>query len=157
MTRINIRTINGAKHNGHLDSHHRRVQNRAAAVLDAFDEFGESLNIDLVAHLHRITVEQIRKDLYDDPAEIREKFGTKPSIKLENVLNKCVQEINEGVNPALSAVAHSIPLKLIHDIQNTSDIKEVLNNFFNNINQSKATEEENHTSTAFDNNPINVR
>jgi hypothetical protein len=158
MSRINIYTINGAKRNGHLAFHYRRVQNRAAAVLDAFDEFGESLSIDLVAHLHRISVAQIRRDLYGDPAEIRKKFGTKSSTKLKNTVNKCIKEINEGVNPALTAVAHNIPFKLIRDIQNNPDIEQVLKEFFSDLNKSKTSEdEENHTSTAFDTTPINVR
>ena len=63
MNRINVRTINGSKHNGHLDYHHQRIQNRAAAVLDAWDEFGESLTIDLIAHMHRISVDQITMHL----------------------------------------------------------------------------------------------
>lgn len=130
MSRINVRTINGAKHNGHLDSHHRRVQNRAAAVLDAWDEYGESLTTDVIAHLHRITVEQIKKDLYGDPTEIKKRFGSRSSIKLENVLKKCIKEIDEGVNPALTAVAHNIPFKLIRDIQNNPDIEQVLKEFF---------------------------
>jgi hypothetical protein len=57
MSRINICTINGAKHNDHLDFRYQRVQNRASALLDAWSEYGESMTIDLLTHLHHISVE----------------------------------------------------------------------------------------------------
>ena len=63
MNPINIRTVNGARHNGQVDFRYQRVQNRATAVLDACEEFGESLDIDIVARLHRLDVNQIRKDI----------------------------------------------------------------------------------------------
>ncbi|CAF1474305.1 unnamed protein product [Adineta steineri] len=156
MSRINVRTINGAKHNGHLDSHHQRVQNRAAAVLDAWDEYGETLNIDVIAHIHRIKVERIEKDLYGDPAEIKERFGTGFSIKLQNVLKKCIKEIDEGVNPALTAVAHNIPYKLIRDIQNNPDMKQIVTEFLCNINKLNENEEENNSSVEADTSSIDI-
>ena len=61
MTRLNIRTINGAKHNGHLEYRFRRIQNRAAAVLDAYDDSAEPEALDLIAHLHRLPVDVIKK------------------------------------------------------------------------------------------------
>ncbi|CAM4823802.1 unnamed protein product, partial [Rotaria magnacalcarata] len=66
MVKVNIRVVSNLKGNGHLSIHHQHAQNRAAAVLDAHEEFGESMMIDIVAYLHRISVEQIRKDLYGD-------------------------------------------------------------------------------------------
>ncbi len=39
MSRINVRTINGAKHNGHLDFHYQRVQSTVGAILDTSEEW----------------------------------------------------------------------------------------------------------------------
>ena len=50
MTLSNIRTVNGARRNPHLDPRYVRVQNRAAAVLDAWNEYGEAYTIDIIAH-----------------------------------------------------------------------------------------------------------
>ena len=98
MGRVNIRTVNGAKHNGHLDPRYSRVQNRAAAVLDAWDEFGESMPLDVVAHMHRISSEQIKKDLFGEPSDIKKRFGIRSSAKLEYTLKKCLKELNRGIN-----------------------------------------------------------
>jgi hypothetical protein len=151
MKKINIRTHNGAKHNPHLSSHHRRVQNRAAAVLDAWDEFGESNPIDVVAHMHRLSVIRIKKDLYGDPANIKKIFGTKSSSKLEHALKKCIKEMDEGVNSALVAVAHNIPFMLIRKIQNNQNVKQVATQFLRDIiNRSNENEQEENDNGEID-------
>ena len=144
MGPVNIRTVNGAKHNGHLQPHHQRIQNRAAAVLDAWDEFGETLPIDVVAHLHRIQVDQIKKDLYGDAIEFKNRFGTKSSLKFDRALERCMKEIEEGVNSSLAAVAHRIPFMLIRDIQKSRDGKQVANDYFRNITASNENEPKKH-------------
>ncbi|CAF3689036.1 unnamed protein product [Rotaria sordida] len=140
MSSVNIRTVNGAKHNGQLHLHHQRIQNRAAAVLDAWNEFGESLPIDVVAHMHHIQVSQIKKDLYGDKIDFKKRFGTKSSLKFERALELCMKEIEEGVNSALSGVAHNIPFMLIRDIQNSRNVKQVATDFFRNIMTSNENE-----------------
>ncbi|CAF2637171.1 unnamed protein product [Rotaria sp. Silwood2] len=140
MSPVNVRTVNGAKHNGHLPLHYQRIQNRAAAVLDAWDEFGESVSIDLIAHMHRIHVDQIKKDLYGDRIDIKKRFGSKSSVKLERVLERCIKEIEEGVDSALVAVAHNIPFMLIRDIQNSQNLKQVATVFLRNITASNDSE-----------------
>lgn len=74
MTRINIRTVNGENSPG-LNSRYARVQNRAAAVIDFSKECGIGLPIDLVAHLHRISVKQIEADFYGNLLEIKRRYG----------------------------------------------------------------------------------
>lgn len=84
MVRVhaNVRTINGPAHNGHLGHRYRWLQNRASAVLDAYEEFDEGLNIDLVAHMHWISVQQIKSDIFSNPKDLKKRFGVKSSIKL---------------------------------------------------------------------------
>ena len=84
-SRPNIRTVYGAGRNPLLNLRYIRVQNRAAAVLDACEEFGEGYTIDLVAHLHRISVSQIETHLYGEPNVIERRFVFKSTIKLERV------------------------------------------------------------------------
>ncbi len=111
-------------------------------MIDAYKEFGESMDIDLVAHLHRISVQQIQADLYGDPTDIKRRFGTKSSIKLQHALEKCLEEIKEGVDPALTAVAHHIPYKLIRIHQENPNAKQVAADFFRNIHKSNEAEQE---------------
>ncbi|CAF4164381.1 unnamed protein product [Rotaria sp. Silwood2] len=146
MSPINIRTVNGAEHNGQLPTRYQRIQNRAAAVLDAWDEFGESLPIDLIAHMHHINADQIRKDLKGDQIDFKKRFGAKSSTKFEHVLKRCMNEIEEGVDSALAAVAHNIPFMLVRDIQNGKNLKQVTADFFlamttSNENKPNTTEE----------------
>ncbi|CAF4499515.1 unnamed protein product, partial [Rotaria sp. Silwood2] len=141
MSSVNIRTINGAKHNGHLPAHLQRVQNRAAAVLDAWIAIDESCSFDIVAHLHRISIDQIEKDLYGDITDLRKRFG-KSLKKFQGAIQQCVTEIEGGINPALVAVAHHIPFSLLHDIQNTKDVQQSINNFFLNIAAPNPREEQ---------------
>ena len=112
-SRPNIRTVNGAGRNPLLNSRYIRVQNRAAAVLDACEEFGEGYTIDLVAHLHRISVSQIETDLYGEPNVIERRFGFKSTIKLERALNQCQKELKKGENSALIAVANHVPFVVL--------------------------------------------
>lgn len=96
MGRVNIRTINAAKHNGYLPRRYQRVQNRASVVLDAYEEFGiKSFTIDVVAHMHRLSVQQIEKDLYGDLKDLQKRFGTKSLIKLQRTVEKCIKEIKK--------------------------------------------------------------
>ena len=136
IKRLNIRTINESIHNGHLEHHYRKIQNRAAAAIDAFNEDGESL--ELVAHLHRISIDQIQKDLYDEPSEIKKGFGIQSTIKLEETLKTCLKEINKGVNKALVAVAYHGPYTLICSLESNNNIREVATKFL--IDIKKKTE-----------------
>ncbi|CAF4240825.1 unnamed protein product [Rotaria sp. Silwood2] len=156
MSSVNIRTINGAKHNGHLPAHLQRVQNRAAAVLDAWIAIDESCSFDIVAHLHRISIDQIEKDLYGDITDLRKRFG-KSLKKFQGAIQQCVTEIEGGINPALVAVAHHIPFSLLHDIQNTKDVQQSINNFFLNIAAPNPREEQTtNTDSDFTIDTVNV-
>ncbi|CAM4855006.1 unnamed protein product [Rotaria socialis] len=93
MNRFNIRTVNGSRHNGLLEHRYIKIQNRAAAALGALDEDGESL--ELIAHLHRLSIEQIKKDLYGEPSDIKNGFDIRSSNKLEETLKTCLKEINK--------------------------------------------------------------
>ncbi|CAF3945429.1 unnamed protein product [Rotaria sp. Silwood1] len=131
MKQLNIRTTNGSIHNGHLEHRYRQIQNRAAAAIDAFNEDGESLEI--VAHLHRISIDQIQKDLYGEPSEIKKRFGIQSTVKLEDTLKTCLKEINKGVNKALVAVAYHVPYSLICTIENNNNIREAATKFLIDI------------------------
>ncbi|CAF0902184.1 unnamed protein product [Adineta steineri] len=148
MDRMNIRTIHSATHNSHLHLHDQQVQNRAAALLAACEEvedLNQFSNIRVLAHLHSISVEQVKNDLYGDRIEIKKRFGIKSSLNLEKALEKCMQEINEGVNPALAAVVHGVPFKLIRDVENNPNIKEVMNGFLCDLYERYENEKENAT------------
>ncbi|CAF1488393.1 unnamed protein product, partial [Adineta steineri] len=146
MSHPNIRTINEKKNNGHLAIHHQRIQDRASAVLDAYDEFDESIGIDLIAHLHKIKSKQIERDIYGLPEDFQKRFGTKSSEKFHQAIQKCIAEINDGVHPAIASVANNIPYKIICDIQQNSDVKEVVDDFFNEMIQlNKHNAEKNRT------------
>lgn len=145
MKRLNIRTVNGARSNPHLDSRYVRAQNRAAAVLDAWNEFGEALPIDLVAHLHRIGTDQIEKDLHGQPADIQRRFGFRSTVKLERVLQKCQKELSNGEDAALVAVANHVPFMLLRSLHNNGNVKEVARMFLNDMNKRLLmTEKENN-------------
>ena len=132
MNRLNIRTVNGARHNGLLEPRYIKIQNRAAAVLDALDEDDESL--ELIAHLHRLSIEQIKKDLYGEPSEIKKRFGIRSSNKLERTLKTCLKEIKKGVHNALVAVAYHVPYTLLCSVENNNNnIKEAATKFLLDI------------------------
>jgi hypothetical protein len=135
MNRTNIRTVNGARRNPLLDPRYIRVQNRAAAVLDAWVEHGEVHAVDLIAHLHRIPISQIEKDLYSEPADIKQRFGFQSTIKLERALKQCRKELNKGENPALIAVANHVPFTLLRSLENNGNIKEMASTFLNDMKQ----------------------
>ncbi|CAF4088654.1 unnamed protein product [Adineta steineri] len=148
MDRMNIRTIHSPTHNSHLHLHDQQVQNRAAALLAACEEvedLNQFSNIRAIAHLHNTSVEQVTKDLYGDRIEIKKRFGIKSSLNLEKALEKCMQEINEGVNPALAAVVHGVPFKLIRDVENNPNIKQVMNGFLCDLYERYENEKENAT------------
>ncbi|CAF1463632.1 unnamed protein product, partial [Rotaria sp. Silwood1] len=81
--RVNIRTVTGNKHSPLLLSKFQRVQNRAAAIWDAWNEDGRGLALELVSHLHRISAEQIYYDIYGNPSDVDKRFGIEDSTKLE--------------------------------------------------------------------------
>jgi hypothetical protein len=157
MKRNNIRTINGKKHNGHLDIHHQRIQNRASAVLDAYDEFDESMDIDLIAHLHRLPAKQIEQDIYGNPEDFVKRFGTVSSKKFHQAVQKCLAEINYGIDPALASVSNNVPYKTLRDLQQSSNIKEVIDNFFNEMTKlNKHNTEENRKVVHHTSNSVSV-
>jgi len=66
--------------------------------------------------------------------------------------------MDKDVNPVLTAVAHNIPFKLIRNIQNNPDMKQVVTKFFHDINKSNENrQEKNNTSAESNTNSINVR
>ncbi|CAF5037165.1 unnamed protein product, partial [Rotaria sp. Silwood1] len=85
--RVNIRTVTGNKHSPLLLSKLQRVQNRAAAIWDAWNEDGRGLALELVSHLHRISAEQIYYDIYGNPSDVDKRFGIEDSTKLERTLH----------------------------------------------------------------------
>lgn len=139
MNRFNIRTINGTRHNGKLPRRYQLVQNRASAVLDASDEFGQASTIEVVAHLHWLSVEQILKDLHGDPVEIKRRFGAKSTLKLNQTLKRCVKEIDEGIPEPLVAVANHIPLTLLRSFRSSRNKIEVIERFLREINEKLNT------------------
>ncbi|CAF4472407.1 unnamed protein product, partial [Rotaria socialis] len=70
MNRLNIRTVNRSRHNGLLEHRYIKIQKHPAAALNALDEDDESL--ELIAHLHALSAEQIKKDLYGDHLKSKE-------------------------------------------------------------------------------------
>jgi hypothetical protein len=150
MKRRNIRTVNGAAHNPHLESRYRQVQNRAAAVLDASDEVDNVGTLDLIAHLHRISIDKIKKDLYGEPTDIEKRFGIKSTAKLEHTLNKCLKELNSGVNEALVAVAHHVPFMLLRTLQEERNVKEVASTFLRDIEEKLDLINEQNTAKRID-------
>ena len=130
--RANVRTINGNKHNTSLAPKFQRVQNRAAAILDAWNPFGESHSLELIAHLHSLKVEQIRRDLYGDPCEIEKRFGTDNTDKIERVLYTCLKELDENVHPTLVAIANHVPFTVIHILEDSRDVEQVAAEFLDN-------------------------
>lgn len=137
QSRANIRTVNGARRNPLLHSRYIRIQNRAAAVLDACEEFGEGYTIDLVAHLHKLSISQIEIDLYGQPDVIERRFGFKSSIKLERALKQCQKELKKGENPALIAVANHVPFVVLRSLQNNENIKDVATKFLEEMKRKK--------------------
>jgi hypothetical protein len=154
MGRINIRAINGQKHNGHLETRFQRVQNRASAVLDAYDESEQCVEIDLVAHLHRIPIKQIEQDIHGHHEDFVKRYGTVSSKKFHQAITKCLAEINDGVHPALASVSYHVPYKIIHNLEENSNIEEITNSFFNEMmkldkhNREKNPQVAEHNSTS---------
>ena len=132
---MNIRTVNGARRNGHLQHRYRRIQNRAAAVLDASNEYGETIPIDVIAHMHRISINQINKDMFGEPFDIKNKFGLKSTAKLERCLRKCLKQLNTGINRALVAVSNNVPFMLLHMLEDNPNVNEVATAFLADINE----------------------
>lgn len=136
MKPLNIRTINGSRHNGHLEHRYIKIQNRASALLDASDEDDEYL--ELIAHLHRLSIEQIKRDLYGELSEIKKRFGIRSSNKLEETLKTCLKEISKGVNIALVAVAYHVPYKLLCSVENNNNnVKEAATKFLIDIRKKR--------------------
>ena len=91
--------------------------------------------IELIAHLHRLPISQIEKDLNGEPADIQRRFGFRSTIKLERALKQCRKELNKGENPALVAVANHVPYSLLRSLENNADIKEIATRFLNAMKQ----------------------
>ncbi|CAF4426383.1 unnamed protein product [Rotaria sp. Silwood2] len=112
---VNIRTVSGNKHNPLLPSKFQRVQNRAAAIWDAWNEDGRGLALEFVPHLHRVSAERIYYDIYGNPSNVDKRFGIEDSTKLKRTLNVCVKEIEQEIDSSLVAVANNVPFYLIHE------------------------------------------
>ena len=143
---MNIRTVNGARRNGHLQHRYRRIQNRAAAVLDALNEYGETIPIDVIAHMHRISINQINKDMFGEPFDIRNKFGLKSTAKLERCLRKCLKQLNTDVKRALVAVSNNAPFMLLRVLEDNPNVNEVATAFLADINEKLNTMERDKNS-----------
>jgi hypothetical protein len=131
--RINIRTLNGNKHNPLLPPKFQRIQNRASAVWDAWEEHGSGISLEMVAHLHKISLEQIHVDTYGNPVDIDKRFGIEDSAKLECALKICLKEIQSGIDSPLVAVANHVPFCLIRQLEDVGNIKIVANDFLRGI------------------------
>jgi hypothetical protein len=148
--RVNIRTVNGQKLNPLLSPKFQRIQNRAAAVWDAYDEYGCGHSLEMVAHLHRISVEQIHYDMYGNPSDIDKRFGIDDSRKLERTLHVCLKEIKEGIDESLVAVANHVPFCLIHELEDARDIKLVANDFLRNMSSKLSEIRQKHRHEVFE-------
>ncbi|CAF1219630.1 unnamed protein product [Rotaria sordida] len=148
--RVNIRTVTGNKHSPLLASKFQRVQNRAAAIWDAWNEDGHGLALELVAHLHRISAEQIYYDIYGNPSDVDKRFGIEDSTKLERTLHVCLQEIEEGIDSSLVSVANHVPFYLIHQLQDPRDIKTLANDFLRKMNNKLREVQQEHRQQLFE-------
>jgi hypothetical protein len=77
------------------------------------------------SHLHKISLEQIHNDTYNDPLDIDKRFGVEDSTEFERALRTCLKEIRKGINPALVAVSNHVPFCLISKTEDVQDIKRV--------------------------------
>ncbi|CAF3006289.1 unnamed protein product [Rotaria sp. Silwood2] len=111
--RINIRTMNGKKHDPFLPTKFQRVRNRVAAILNAWTENRDSFSVDLVAHLHRVSAKQIHNEIYRHPSDFDEYFGIEDSTKSECTLEIYLKEIEQGIDSSLVVVANHVPFCLI--------------------------------------------
>jgi hypothetical protein len=129
INRVNVRTINGAKNNGALPPKFRRVQNRAAAVLDAWDDLG--YDIDTLVHLHRLSKETIRADMFGDPENMCKQFDLTKTDGIAKVLTTVLSEIDKGFDPALVSVANNIPYSVVVNLldDRDHDVEEAASNF----------------------------
>jgi hypothetical protein len=63
-------------------------------------------------------------------------------IKLQRAFEKCIEEMEDDVDPALTAVAHNTPFKLIiHAFQENPYVKKVAAKFFRDINKFNESEQ----------------
>ncbi|CAF4889710.1 unnamed protein product [Rotaria sp. Silwood1] len=148
--RVNIRTVTGNKHSPLLLSKFQRVQNRAAAIWDAWNEDGRGLALELVSHLHRISAEQIYYDIYGNPSDVDKRFGIEDSTKLERTLHVCLKEIEQGIDLSLVAVANHVPFYLIHQLQAPRDIKTLANDFLQKMNNKLREFQQKHRHQLFE-------
>ena len=125
MPHFNICTINGTKHTEFLQYRYRRVQNRAATVLniDGSDHSLESL--DLITHLRHIPIDLIHKDFYSDSFDIKCRYGIHSTLKLEKTFGACSKEIRRGQNVALVAVENHIPSLLLRDFKENNAVRQI--------------------------------
>ena len=150
MKQGNIRTVNGLPHNGVLATRYQRVQNRAAAVIDAWvivEQEGSTGDLFMVGHMHQLSINQISKDLYGDPVKIKRRFGLESTGKLDRALEKCVKEVAEGTNEALVALANYIPFILLITFPAAKNKKEHTAAFLRDMKEkfnSKTREEIGH-------------
>ena len=134
MKRPNIRMVTGTRQY-YFDQRYVRIQNRAAAVLDACDDLGMSHSIELVAHLHHLQISQIEKDLHGEPADVKRRFGFRSTVKLEQALKRCRKELKNGENQALVAVANHIPFNLLRSLEDNGDIKKIASTFLKDMRE----------------------
>ncbi|CAF2835924.1 unnamed protein product [Rotaria sp. Silwood2] len=119
---VNIRTVSGNKHNPLLPSKFQRVQNRAAAIWDAWNEDGRGLALEFVPHLHRVSAERIYYDIYGNPSNVDKRFGIEDSTKLKRTLNRIdpIMPDSMKVQYLMAGVKESLKLHItLYDPQTT--------------------------------------
>lgn len=97
--------------------------------MDAWDGYGAGMPIEVVAHMHRISIKQIEQDMYGNPLDIDKRFGTSGSTELQSVLHICFKELKKGFDPALVAVGNNVPFCLINQLDDVGDIKWIADKF----------------------------
>jgi hypothetical protein len=147
--KVNVRALNGIRCKGDLSLRYKRLENRAAAVLDAWiQNEDEPSSFDIIAHLHQVSMSRINADFYGDLSELQKKFGKKPTVKLEKALQRCRRDMKKGVHEALAALANGVPFVLLKSFDNGGDAKPVIEAFLNTIiEKTKISEKESTTLT----------
>lgn len=113
------------------------MQNRASAVLDAYDQFENRIDVNLAVHLHALPVKQIETDMYGEYQDFKKRYGVKSSNKFYLALKKCIKEIKSGINIALASAANHVPYEVVFNLGQHSNIKQIADEFFHEMMSSK--------------------
>jgi hypothetical protein len=72
-------------YNGYLNSRYRQLQNWARAVLHAYDEFEEKFTFTLTTHIYGVSLNEIVKDLFGKPSDVKRKLDINFIMKWERI------------------------------------------------------------------------